>query len=60
MTTFQTDDDRFANWHYRKDPTHVIFYREATFRFLAERFGWQLEIPRKDVVLLRKPDEATM
>lgn len=55
MTTFQTDDDRFANWHYRKDPTHVIFYRESTFAFLAGTFGWHLEVPRKDVVLLQKP-----
>ncbi|HUF45131.1 MAG TPA: class I SAM-dependent methyltransferase, partial [Aestuariivirgaceae bacterium] len=32
MTCFQTDDGRFADWHYRKDPTHVVFYREATMR----------------------------
>ncbi len=54
MTCFQTDDARFDNWHYRRDPTHVVFYREETFRWLAEHFGWQLEIPRKDVVLFRK------
>jgi len=55
MTCFQTDDDRFDNWHYRRDPTHVVFYREATFEWLADRYGWQLEVPAKDVVLLRKP-----
>ncbi|MDX1558264.1 MAG: class I SAM-dependent methyltransferase [Marinobacter sp.] len=55
MTCFQTDDDRFDNWHYRRDPTHVVFYRESTFELLANRFGWQLEIPRKDVALFRKP-----
>ncbi len=54
MTCFQTDDDRFANWHYRRDPTHVVFYREQTFAWLAERFGWQLKVPRKDVVIFRK------
>lgn len=54
MTCFQTDDDRFDNWHYRRDPTHVVFYREATFELLAARFGWRLEIPRKDVALFRK------
>ena len=54
MTCFQTDDDRFDNWHYRRDPTHVVFYREATFQWLAEHYGWRLEIPRKDVVLLQK------
>lgn len=55
MTCFQTDDARFANWHYRRDPTHVVFYREATFRCIAQRFGWLCEVPRKDVVLMRKP-----
>ena len=58
MTCFQTDDARFAAWHYRRDPTHVVFYREATFRLLARRFGWQCEVPGKDVVLMRKPPAA--
>jgi len=54
MTCFQTDDARFDNWYYRRDPTHVMFYRPATFHWLAAHYGWQLEIPRKDVVLLNK------
>lgn len=55
MTCFQTDDDRFDNWHYRRDPTHVVFYRAATFEWLAAAYGWVLEIPVKDVALFRKP-----
>ncbi|ENO83916.1 class I SAM-dependent methyltransferase [Thauera linaloolentis] len=55
MTCFQTDDARFARWHYRRDPTHVVFYREATFRHLAGHFGWRCEVPCKDVALLNKP-----
>jgi SAM-dependent methyltransferase len=55
MTCFQTDDARFATWHYRRDPTHVVFYRESTWRHLAAARGWTCEIPRKDVALLRKP-----
>ncbi|PIV72943.1 MAG: methyltransferase type 12 [Rhodobacteraceae bacterium CG17_big_fil_post_rev_8_21_14_2_50_65_11] len=58
MTCFQTEDDRFANWHYRKDPTHVVFYREATFRFLAESWGWSSEVPCKDVALMQRPGGA--
>jgi len=54
MTSFQTDDDRFASWHYRRDPTHVVFYREATLRHIASRFGWSCEIPRQDVALMQK------
>jgi SAM-dependent methyltransferase len=54
MTCFQTNDARFANWHYRKDPTHVVFYREQTFRTIAAQRGWECEVPVKDVVLMRK------
>jgi 2-polyprenyl-3-methyl-5-hydroxy-6-metoxy-1,4-benzoquinol methylase len=54
MTCFQTDDTRFADWHYRRDPTHVVFYREETFRWLAGRFDWACEIPARNVVLMRK------
>lgn len=54
MTCFQTDDSRFANWHYRRDPTHVVFYRETTLAWLASAYGWDLEVPAKDVALFRK------
>lgn len=55
MTCFQTDDARFADWHYRRDPTHVVFYTAATFRVLAGQRGWQCEFPVKDVALMHKP-----
>lgn len=55
MTCFQTDDHRFASWHYRRDMTHVVFYREETLRHIARRFGWSCEIPVKDVALMQKP-----
>jgi hypothetical protein len=58
MTCFQTDDARFARWHYRSDPTHVVFYREQTFRSLAAAWGMTIEVPRKDVVLMRQPAAA--
>jgi hypothetical protein len=54
MTRFQTDDAAFARWHYRRDPTHVVFYREATLRAIAARHAWRCEIPCADVALLRK------
>ena len=55
MTCFQTDDARFAGWQYRADPTHVVFYRDSTFRYLAQLWGWRCEIPIKDVALLQRP-----
>ncbi|MDF1614226.1 class I SAM-dependent methyltransferase [Desulfurivibrio dismutans] len=58
MTCFQTDDERFAAWHYRQDPTHVVFYRAETLRFIARQWGWACEVPVKDVALLHKPPSA--
>lgn len=55
MTAFQTDDTAFARWHYRRDPTHVVFYREATFHAVAGARGWSCTIPCADVALLQKP-----
>lgn len=54
MTRFQTDDTRFAQWHYRRDPTHVVFYRPATFEHLARMHRWRCEVPVPNVVLLQK------
>lgn len=55
MTCFQTCDERFDNWHYRRDPTHVVFYREASLRLIAERMGWVMSVPCKDVAIFYKP-----
>ena len=54
MTRFQTDDGRFANWHYRRDPTHVVFYRPQTFEWLGRQFGWEVECFPPQTVLARK------
>ena len=58
MTNFQTDDSRFADWHYRRDATHVTFYRQETFQVIAADFGLTCIIPCKNVVFLRKPCAA--
>ena len=60
MTCFQTDDNRFATWHYRRDPTHVVFFRESTLRYVARQFQWRCEIPIKDVALMQKPYDTTV
>lgn len=55
MTGFLDDGVDFERWHYRRDPTHVVFYREQTFRVLAQRHGWWCEFPANNVALMRKP-----
>lgn len=60
MTCFQTDDSQFAKWYYRQDLTHVVFYCAETFKYIASQFGWNCEIPAKDVVLMQKKDILTV
>lgn len=55
MTCFQTEDARFEAWQYRRDPTHVVFYRAATFARIAALRGWSCVTPVKDVALMRMP-----
>lgn len=54
MTRWLTDDHHFPRWHYRRDPTHVCFWKPETFRWLAERDGWEVEFMDNPVVLLRR------
>jgi cyclopropane fatty-acyl-phospholipid synthase-like methyltransferase len=52
MTCLQTEDRLFANWHYRRDPTHVVFYREETFRWIARALDLHFESPARNVIFL--------
>jgi len=54
MTKRVSDREAFARWHYILDPTHVCFFGEATFQWLADALGMSVEFPAADVVLLRK------
>jgi hypothetical protein len=31
----------FSTWYYRRDPTHVVFYRPQTFEWIKENLGFQ-------------------
>lgn len=54
MTKRVRDAAAFADWHYILDPTHVCFFSEHTFRYVADRHGLELELPGPDTVLMRK------
>lgn len=56
MTMWLTDDSAFARWHYRRDPTHVCFWRPATFQWVADNLGWQLDLPERNIALMTKRD----
>ena len=55
MTKLVLDRERFAAWHYIRDPTHIGFFSRATFAWWAEREGLIPEFPADDVILLQRP-----
>ena len=54
MTKRVRDQDAFKTWHYITDPTHIAYFSEATFFWLAERWSAEIEIVGNDVVLFKK------
>ena len=54
MTSFMTEDYLFKNWHYRRDPTHVVFYKKITFKIIASQRRWKINFPSENIVLFNK------
>jgi len=54
MTRRWTKVEKFKNWHYKNDDTHVVFFHEDTFHWLRDRWSAELEIYKRDVVIFRK------
>lgn len=56
MTKRVRSPEAFAGWHYILDPTHVCFFSEASFRWLAARLDMSVTFPSDDVALLQRRD----
>lgn len=54
MTQRWDSIERFKQWTYRNDPTHICFFHEQTFQWLAQKFGLQLTIYPRDVVIFQQ------
>lgn len=56
MTQRVISQKRFRLWTYKNDPTHVCFYSEATFRWLASHLGAAtVQFDDRDRVFLFRP-----
>ena len=54
MTWLWDDAIDFAGWSYRKDPTHLVFYSQASLRWIARRHGFtEVSFPARRLILLR-------
>lgn len=54
MTQLFHDGREFSRWHYIRDMTHVSFFSEESFRYLARHLGMDIDFPGRDIVLMRK------
>lgn len=57
MTQRWISEDRFKNWQYRNDPTHIIFMHEQTCHWLAATYGMSIAYLAHGVVIFRKTGE---
>lgn len=54
MTAFRPDDDKFTSWYYKRDLTHIRFFTETTFKWLAKHLEAEPIVPESGVVILKK------
>ena len=59
MTKLVIDRGAFSNWHYKNDSTHVCFFSQLTFTWLANLWQAKLEFYDNDVILFEKPFEVS-
>lgn len=51
-THLLSEGEAFEDWYYRKDPTHVFFYRQKTLEWLKEEFNFRsLSVDGKIIIL---------
>lgn len=55
MTSRHDSAQDFLTWHYRNDPSHVIFFSERTFGWLGDEWRTEPRFPAADVALMQKP-----
>ncbi len=57
MTSRYDTVEAFDRWHYKLDPTHILFFSTESFRWLCKRWHALLELIDNDIVILRKRAE---
>ncbi|MFY8351510.1 class I SAM-dependent methyltransferase [Pseudoalteromonas sp. SSM20] len=54
MTKLVINQERFKNWHYKNDITHINFFSQETFSYLAKQSDLSLTFHGDDVMLFKK------
>ncbi len=58
MTKRVIDQAAFKSWHYKNDPTHIVFFADASFEWLASRWQASLEFADQDVAIFTKSEKT--
>ena len=54
MTQVFRPEMDFGQWWYWREPTHIVFYQPATFRWIAQSLGMDLCLAEENVYIFRK------
>jgi SAM-dependent methyltransferase len=54
MTKLVASPEKFANWHYKSDPTHISFFSAPTFEYLGQQWGSAPQFIGADVIIFQK------
>jgi len=46
--------EEFDDWHYRRDDTHITFYADETFEWIAQTYGAEIVYKAPRVIILQK------
>ncbi len=50
-----TSKELFKGWYYKRDPTHIVFYSDQTFDWVAKHYGLKIIFNNnKNFVILQK------
>lgn len=52
VMTKRIPSSEFDKWHYIKDPTHITFFADRTFEYIADHYHCQLRLMDNDIALL--------
>lgn len=54
MTQLVPLTQEFKDWHYKNDPTHIVFYQQKSFYQLAQKHDCEVEFILPSVIILTK------
>ena len=53
MTAFRPEQEKFGDWYYKNDPTHVRFFTPKTFEYIANMLSLQIVYITDGVVIFK-------